>query len=424
MTATQDLLRAPELAQFGYSRAAAAEDAIDGTVPAVVVEPASAAQAAAVLAWASRERLSTVIRGAGTKMGWGRRPASVDVVLSTARLDGLIAHRYGDLTATVQAGAALEDLNRQLATQGQWLPVDAAFSGATIGGAIATNDSGPLRHRYGTPRDLVIGITLALTDGRLVKAGGHVVKNVAGYDLAKLVSGSFGTLALIADVTVKLLPLPATSQTLLVRYPDVDRLSRGVAMLSAGQLEPMSFDLRVRMAAERQEPVRQLLVRFATSPRATEAQAQEARTLLNADAELLAGGPESELWDAHVRRPWTEAGTVVRLSWLPAALPKVLTLLEELVRSSGGTVELTARAAVGAGHLRIDAEEDATRAAIELLRSRAALVSNVVVLSQSAALKGRIDAFGPAPGGLATILRSVKQTFDPAGILNAGRGPV
>jgi glycolate oxidase FAD binding subunit len=423
VTATKDLLRAPELAQFGYSRAAAAGDVIDGTTPALVIEPASAEQAAAALAWASRERLTTVLRGGGTKMGWGRSPAPIDVVLSTARLNGLVAHRHGDLTATVQAGATLEDLNRQLAAQGQWLPVDTAFSGSTIGGAVATNDSGPLRHRYGTPRDLVIGITLALTDGRLVKSGGHVVKNVAGYDLGKLVSGSFGTLALIADVTLKLLPLPATSQTLLVRYPDADRLSRGVAMLSTGQLEPMSFDLRVRVSADRQEPVRQLLVRFATSPRATEAQAQEARTLLNADTELLAGTPEADLWESQVRRPWADTGTVVRLSWLPAALPRVLTLLEELARSCGGTIELTARAAVGAGHLRIDANDTAAKAAIDLLRSRAELVSNVVVLTQSTSLKGSVDAFGPA-GGLATILRSVKQTFDPAGILNAGRGPV
>ena len=423
MTVTRDLLRAPELAQFGHSRPGGPGDAIDNVVPAVVIEPATAEQAAAALAWVSRERLPTVIRGGGTKLGWGRRPSGLDVVLSMSRLNGLVAHRHGDLTATVQAGATLVDLNRQLARQGQWLPVDAASTGATIGGAIATNDSGPLRHRYGTPRDLVIGITLALTDGRLVKSGGHVVKNVAGYDLGKLVSGSFGALALIVDVTLKLLPVPAASQTLLVRYPDADRLSRGVAMLSAGQLEPMSFDLRVRLAADRQEPVRQLLVRFATSPRATEAQTLEARTLLNADAELLTEQPESELWAAQVQRPWTEAGTVVRLSWLPAALPKVLALLEEIARSSRGTLELAARAAVGGGHLRIDAEEGTTRAAIELLRSRADLVSNVVVLAQSTALKGSIDAFGP-PGSLTAVLRSLKQTFDPSGILNAGRGPV
>src|SRR4029079_17011760 len=104
-------------------------------------------------------------------------------------------HRYGDLTATIESGARLTDVNRQLATHGQWLPVDSAFPAATIGGMVATNDSGPLRHRFGTPRALLIGVTLLWADGRIVKAGGTVVKNVAGYDLGRLVSGSFGSLA-------------------------------------------------------------------------------------------------------------------------------------------------------------------------------------------------------------------------------------
>ena len=116
------------------------------------------------------------------------------LVVSTAKLNTLLVHRHGDLTATAHAGVSLAQFNRELARHGQWLPIDSAFAAATIGGIVATNDSGPVRHRYGTPRDLLIGVTLALTDGRIVKAGGHVVKNVAGYDLGKLVSGSFGTL--------------------------------------------------------------------------------------------------------------------------------------------------------------------------------------------------------------------------------------
>jgi glycolate oxidase FAD binding subunit len=127
--------------------------------------------------------LATVIRGGGSKLTWGRIPERIDLVLSTARLGDTLIHRDGDLTATVSAGVRLADLNTHLAEKGQWLPVESAFDATTIGGLIATNDAGPLRHRFGTPRDLLLGVTLALTDGRLVKSGGVVVKNVAGYDL-------------------------------------------------------------------------------------------------------------------------------------------------------------------------------------------------------------------------------------------------
>jgi glycolate oxidase FAD binding subunit len=155
-------------------------ESIDGVLPRDTIEPASAEDLAAALASAVRQHASVVIRGGGTKMGWGRTPAPVDMLLSTKRLNAVVAHEHADLTATIQAGARLADVNRALARHGQFLPIDSAFDEATIGGAVATNDSGPLRHRYGTPRDLLIGIRLALTDGRLIKAGGNVVKNVAG----------------------------------------------------------------------------------------------------------------------------------------------------------------------------------------------------------------------------------------------------
>src|SRR5688500_15055182 len=196
-------------------RPGTAADRVDGEVPPQVAEPDSPEAFAAVLAHASTEQLATVIRGGGTKLSWGRPPASVDLVISTSRLTRLIAHRHGDLTATVQAGMTRRDLNAALSAERQWLPIESAFSEATIGGMVATNDSGPSRHRNGTPRDLIIGITLALTDGRVVKAGGTVVKNVAGYDLGKLVSGTHGNLAGIVDVACKLVPIAAVSPHLM-----------------------------------------------------------------------------------------------------------------------------------------------------------------------------------------------------------------
>jgi glycolate dehydrogenase FAD-binding subunit len=191
-----------------------------------LLEPASAGEVAAILAGASRDRKPILIRGAGTKLTWGEpvSAAPVDLVLSTAKLNRVLAHRHGDLTATVQAGATLADVNRTLATHGQWLPLDPPWADrCTIGGLVATNDSGPRRHRYGAPRDLIIGIDIVRADGVAAKAGGIVVKNVAGYDLGRLMTGSFGSLAVIVSATFKLYPLPAASRTVVIELADVSR---------------------------------------------------------------------------------------------------------------------------------------------------------------------------------------------------------
>ena len=422
MSVSTDWRQSPELAHFGSHRPAAAGDAVDGTMPALVIEPTEPAQLAAALAWASNEGLKTVVRGRGSKLAWGRTPSRVDVVLSTAQLKRDVIHRHGDLTATVQAGVALSDLNRQLASQGQWLPLDSPFENATIGGLIATNDSGPLRHRYGTPRDLLIGITLAMTDGKVVKSGGHVVKNVAGYDLAKLVSGSFGTIAAIVDATFKLLPIPQTSQTILASFDDGDALAADVARLAASQLEPVALDVRVLLGQPNAAPQRLLAARFATSPEATALQVAEAQQGLSVSSEVIDGSRETAFWSEQVRHPWILAGSTVRLSWLPAALADVFRLMDELQRTSGAAVELIARAGLGAGFLRLNGDDAAVAGAIERLRSRP-IVTNVVVLRHGGNLKRTVDPWG-TPHDSHRLMQSLKRSFDPAGVLNADRGPI
>jgi len=423
MAATTDWRQSPELARLGGHRPAVDSDAIEGARPLLVLEPNEPAQVAAALAWASRERLQTVIRGHGSKLAWGRTPARVDLVLSTARLVQRIEHRHGDLTVTVDAGVTLADLNRRLGQHRQWLPLDTAFGDATIGGVIASNDAGPLRHRYGTPRDLLIGMTLALTDGTVVKSGGHVVKNVAGYDLAKLMSGSFGTLAAIVDATFKLLPVPPAIRTLVAQYQDPMALARDAAQLAASQLEPVALDARVLLGLSASGPRHELAVRFATSPEAARDQIAGARAVLSEPAEEKAGDADDAWWSEQVRRPWTSAGSTVRLSWMPAALPQVLELVAEIQRSTGGTIELTGRTAVGAGFLRIDADDARVADAIATMRARPGVVSHVVVLRHGGALKRSVDVWGEASSA-ARVQQSLKNAFDPAAILNAGRGPV
>jgi glycolate oxidase FAD binding subunit len=421
MTVATGQSRILDLQPFGSVRPGASGDAVDGLVPAVVVEPTSPQDLAGALKFVSTAGLTTIVRGGGTKLGWGRPARGADVLLSTRGLNQVLAHRQGDLTATVQAGARLHEVNAQLARQGQWLPIDTAFDESTIGGIVATNDSGPLRTRYGTPRDLVIGVTIALTDGRLVKAGGHVVKNVAGYDLGRLMSGSFGELAALVDVTLKLLPIPAVSQTIVARYTGPDGIIDDIDRVSRSQLEPTAYDVGLRPGGHGDGSL-SALVRFATSPEATAAQVAEAlRLMTGGSAQIVTGADESAVWADQVRRPWSGMGAVVRLSWLPAGLRQVMTLLDVL---SGLThIELTGRATVGAGFVRLDGDDDRIARAVERLRSARDIVSNVVVLGQSTALKGRVDAWGP-PVSAAGALRALKKSFDPAGVLNAGRGPI
>jgi glycolate oxidase FAD binding subunit len=427
-------------------------DAIDGVTPRQVLAPRAPEELAGALAHASAQRWSTVIRGGGTKLGWGRIASAIDLVISTASINQLVAHRHGDMTATVQSGASLADVNRALAQHGQWLPLDSAFDGATIGGLVATNDAGPARHRNGTPRDLVIGMTVAMTDGRLIKSGGTVVKNVAGYDLGKLMSGSFGSLTAIVDVTFKLLPRPAASITLVASYQDAATLAADVAALTASQLEPFALDVRADLAAAGGE----LLICYASSPQATEAQVAATRALLRGRTTLAPGPEQHALWTDHIRAPWTggfasgetrapsappsatslDAGRVVppahapamdppaviRLSWMPATLAQVLAELREVARAAAVPLTISGRAGLGTGLITLGGDAAAQAAAIATLRASRE-VGHVAVLRASRALKQLVDVWGP-PHPSAPMGRAFKQMFDPAHILGAGRGPV
>ena len=431
----------PVILQSSALREGTPLDAIDGVQPGHVAEPASPQALSELLAGASRDGASVVLRGGGTKLGWGRRPRPVDLVISTRRLNRVLTHAHGDLTATVEAGTPIRALNEELRRHRQWLPIDAPFDEATVGGVIATNDSGPLRHRHGTPRDLLIGVHLAMTDGRVVKAGGTVVKNVAGYDLGKLVSGSHGSLAAIVDATFKLAPLPGASTTVVAAFREPGALVQAVATVSASQLEPTAFDVQVvtgsgnsstpdfadRPAlddAARKASYR-LLIQFSSTPAAIDAQVDELRRrMVTADSiDLVAGPAEADVWRRQTRGVWESPGSIVRASWLPANLPAVLSLFIGMADAGGQRMQLAGRAGVGAGLIRIEGNASAHAAAIEGLRARPGVVGHVVVLRADAVVKHQIDVWG-APGDHEALLAAVKRAFDPAGILNAGRGPV
>ncbi len=395
-------------------------DSIDGVVPEMVVQPQTPAAVASVLAWAAERRLSVVLQGAGTKRRWGRRPSRIDMLVDLRRLCRVIDHRHGDLTVTVESGLTLRDLNAALRVHGQQLPLDPPFADrATIGGLLATTDSGPSRHRHGTPRDLVIGVQLATTDGKLTKAGGQVVKNVAGYDLSKLVCGSFGTLAAIVSATFKVSPIPAVSRTLRIETHGGGPLAQVVESIDRSQLEPLAFEAHVRRNVPGLGDVTACLLRFASGAAAVAAQADDAgaRALAaGARFESFADEAEAALWGAHVLDTDDPSACVARVSWSPADLARVVALLELVAADAG--VELIGRAGTGAGQVRITGDVGRQARAVERLRA-SDVVGNVVVTSATPELKSNLDVWGAV--GNTAIIQAVKRAMDPQGTLGAGR---
>src|SRR5260221_10783987 len=210
-----------------HVRTAVARDAVAGARPSLVVEPGNEQELAKVLKLANAAGLAVIPRGGGTKLEWGNRPARADVIVSTARLDRVIEHAWADLTVSVEAGCTIGKLQETLAKHGQRLALDALWpEHATVGGVLSTNDSGALRLRFGSLRDLVIGVTLALADGTVASSGGRVVKNVAGYDLPKLVTGALGTLGVITRAFFRLHPLPKETRTISCVTGDVPEAHR------------------------------------------------------------------------------------------------------------------------------------------------------------------------------------------------------
>jgi glycolate oxidase FAD binding subunit len=377
-----------------------------------VLEPSDAATAAALLADCAAGRRPLVVRGGGTKLAWTVAAPPPAAVLSTKLLSGPIQHFAGDLVATLPAGVTLAEANAVLARERQWLPLDPPHADrATIGGIVAANDSGPRRQQYGAPRDLIIGVEVALADGRVARAGGRVVKNVAGYDLSRLLCGSFGALGVITSATFKLVPLPAASTTLVVTPRDVAHAQELAAALAAAPLTPTALEVAVF-------PPR-LLVRFETTAQAAARQSSIAREIAErggAATDVVEAGPEAEAWRDHEAQVWDGKGTIVKISVLPT---EVAATIGELPAASSRGVSTTAigRIALGVLYARLEGDPGEQAALIAALRRRAAArQGSVVVLDAPPAVRALVPAWEINPGAF-SVMRAVKDRFDPQGIL-------
>lgn len=346
------------------------------------------------------------IAGAGTKAGWGNVVDDAPPV-STLDLGSVVEHNVGDLTAVVEAGVTLGRLREEFAGEAQMIALDPPGDDATIGGVVATGDSGPLRHRYGGPRDLVLGITVALPDGTVARAGGKVIKNVAGYDLSKLMTGAYGTLGVIAQVALRLHPLPHETVTVYGEAEDPATLARVAAAASHAQFEPIAVDYDWRGTQG------MVFVRFGGV--ASEAQATDAcRVLEEAGGEVDLVRDDDDLWRRQAARQRSETGTVVRVSHAQTQLADLLGMLS----LAGATA--VGRVALGVSWVTLAAAEPDDVASATAHMRRALAPAACVVLDAPEAVRRRVDPWGVEDGPELDLMRRTKERFDPRAVCNRG----
>lgn len=389
-------------------------DAVDGVVPDLVAGPAATAEVSQVMRAAAEHGLAVVPRGRGTKITWGRPPARVDLVVDLSAMDQVLDHAAGDLIVEAQAGARLADVQQAVAGENQRLAVDETVPGATVGGTLATAVSGPGRVAFGTMRDLLIGVTVVRADGVVAKAGGRVVKNVAGYDLGKLVHGSFGTLAVVTDALFRLHPLPAARRFVSVPVADPHAAHEVVQTLVHSQVVPGAVELD--LPADGPGAVTVLLEGIA--------EGVLGRTSTTLD--LLARGAEvaEEPPEGWARYPWDpsqtgdERATALKLTCALSGIAEVLDTAREVevpvhVRGSGGAGVLYAALPSGT-------DPGAVRGAVDRIRATCTRHGgSLVVLDAPAAVKDAVDTWGPVPA--LDLMRRVKAEFDPDHRLAPGR---
>src|SRR5712692_7540759 len=403
------------------------------TERALSIAPATAAEAREVMQLAAREDLAVIPAGASSWLDVGNPLSRADLILSTRRMTQIIRHEPADLVATAETGTTLVELQKQLASAGQWLPIDPPDDGrATLGGVVASGLGGAQGFGYGLPRSFVIGMRVVLADGRSIKAGGNVVKNVAGYDLCKLFCGSYGTLGLITELTFKLRPRPAETRTIIANGSLASLLAAGRAVIS-GPLFPVAVELlSSRMAEHLKVGERQrdcaLLVRFAGASRSVVSQTAQALKQVRSDRSAQARTLDE---DEHL---WSNLAAVTlrladNLSWRtslrPSDLVSFVNEAAELETDEASHPALMWHAGMGDGRLRAIARppvyhREAVRALEQLRQKAENLGGHLVVESAPLEIKNEFDAWGGL-GSAAELMKRVKTELDPQNLLSPGR---
>jgi len=394
---------------------------VDGISPQAIVEPGTYEEVSHVLRFANSERLAVIPIGAGSQLHFGNIPTRYDIALSLKRLDKVIEHEPADLTVTCQAGISVAGLNARLAGSGQMVPFSTDPHGVgTVGGRLAANSSG-LQAMRGRPRDFTIGLRFVTGDGLIAKTGGRVVKNVAGYDLAKLFIGSRGTLAIIVESTFKVAPLPEETMSLRLHFPTVEDLTlfsaearrRTLALVSAVATGPTA------VVDGTGPPASGFLCHIVSSgARAGVSRTiSELRTLAPAHHASLLGQEAPPAPDSVEPPPHAPGdGLQCRASVLPSHLPEAVRIFQG--EDPGAPLHVDPLG----GHVwgAWPASRDHT-SLVERLRALVArLGGHLTVTHCHPELKRRTDVFGPPPPSF-PLMRAIKREFDPNNILSPGR---
>ncbi|MEO6798178.1 MAG: FAD-binding oxidoreductase [Candidatus Dormibacter sp.] len=392
---------------------------VDGLLPGKMMHPSDSDDAARGLRLCDEAGAATIVWGGGTQMPLGSVPSRYDIALSTERMTRLLEYEPGDLTCRVEAGMRVADLQVTLTAKGQRLPLDPPHPArATVGGMVAANSNGLSRSRHGTVRDWVIGLAVAYPSGKVARAGGKVVKNVAGYDLMKLHTGALGTLGVITEVNLKVQTRPEAEVTLLGHFQDpVAGLNAGID-LAHQYLTPAAMILLDRTAlwqcgltADWRWTLAMKLEGYA---REIEPLKEVAAKIVKAAGGRLEGqaAPEA-FWNE--ARDWSaplDPADVILYGMTS------LTGLKKMLPELAGQGSLVAHPAGGVFYLRLPAE--AVRPALDRLRLAAGAHGQVIVARAPAAMKKDLDVWGPPPAAFA-LMRSLKQALDPNATLSPGR---
>ncbi|MGD0123715.1 MAG: FAD-binding oxidoreductase [Terriglobia bacterium] len=418
--------------------AACAAWAVGGKVPKYGVEPPTAECVAAVLKIAADHDLAVIPRGNGTQLDLGSPPSRYDLSVSLRKLNRVRHFEPADLTIGVEAGMKLGELQDFLGREGLWLPLDPRGGAtATIGGILATNSTGPLRLRFGSARDMLLGIKVATTEGKLIKSGGRVVKNVAGYDLSKLFVGSFGTLGLIVEASFKLFPRPASRATWVLEPGTLGRARDLRGRILNSPLEPLRMVLLDSGAAGlfRQgmhsggEP--ELWIEAGGSPKILERHAKDLAEIgrsMGIACRTMDELAEQQLWDQLINFERSLPALHSEVMIMKAALPiacseQFLSLARQAAEGDGISIAGIAQPGVGIVHLGVwgvKLGEIAAPLVTNARKSAESLGGALVVEQYPAGFEGERDVWG-APGDLLPSMRGLKAVWDPRGILSPGR---
>lgn len=413
------------------------EFSIDGVLPQIVLSPNNIEQVCAIMKLATKDSLSVIPQGSGTKSALGNKPDRADIILSTKKLNRIIEHGASDLVATTECGITLKKFQQELVKENQFLAVDPPHLNkkATVGGIISTNDSGPERLRYGTVREFLIGIKVVKADGSIFKGGSKVVKNVAGYDLPKLYVGSLGTLGILVEATFRLYPVPEYSETYIASFSDLQDCQKTIQSLLNSNLvmtsvEIINPELAASLAKKHNLDIDSsrysLVIGISNVEKAVKQQIASVMKICDQNASsgiLITGEQEQKLWEDIRNFPWKilkSNRVVMKAGILVTQTLKALEFIQSISGENGVKSYISARAGTGILIIAIKGN-DSSKNIIQKLRGFISSINgHLTILEAPSEIKSSFDVWGDIGSGLG-IMKRIKINYDPNNLLNPGR---